>query len=241
MIGFIKSWSALIKRLTGVNTIFSGRATKLAGINDFTVVSNESSVVFTAPDKITFPGTVPAFLQTLTGTGKVFKITIGGGLNNGSTFRMTGISGNTITVSNTVVRDYVGPATLDGRIWVVINDPMIARSTSTGSTMYNVHNRDSTPLGGDASEVAYVFAEHYHDEPKEPEPVDEMLFHQYNEISERSFVTSSVTGTSLDIGPLPVVDNCGNVIRIQIGTDNPVDQCFPYPCQCPGQTCKADV
>jgi hypothetical protein len=241
MSNFIKTWGSLIKRLIGINTIFSGRATKLAGINDYNVFSDETLITFTAPDKITFSNSVPPFLRELSGSGKVFKVTVGGGLNNGSVFRMAGISGNTITVSNTVVRDYIGPATLDGRIWVVINDPMIARATSTGSTMYNVHNRDKSVIGQDASEVAFVFAEHYHDEPKEPEPVDELLFHQYNEVSERSLITSSVTGAILDIGPLAVVDNCGNVVRIPIASSNPVDQCYPYPDRCTGQTCKVDL
>ena len=241
MIGFIKSWSSLIKRLTGINTIFGGRATKLAGINDFQCVSDETSLTFTSPNMITFSGPIPAFLQNMTGTGKVFKVTFGGGPNNGSVFRMTGLSGNTVTVSSSLVYNFTGPATLDGRIWMVINDERIAKSTSTGSTMYNVHNRQNSVLGNDASEVAYVFAEHYHLENEEEKPVDEIVFHQYNEIGEHSMITSSCSSHSLDIGPLVIVDNCGNAVRTKGSLTNPVDLCFPYPTKCPGQTCKVDL
>jgi len=236
---FIGSWGQLIKRYIGTNVIFGSRATKLAGINDFGNL-HTGVVTFTAPNTITFVGPLPLFLQTVTGVGKVFKITAGGGANNGALFRLISIAGNTITVSNTVVINFTGSATFDGRIWNVIDDPSIARSTSTGATMYNVHNRDASILLNDASEVAYVFAEHYHDIPAIPDPhdADEIMFHLYNEMGERSMVTSSCSGVQLDIGPLAVVDWCGNVVKTDASLKNPVDLCYPYPMDCPGQTCS---
>jgi len=236
---FIGSWGQLIKRYIGTNVIFGSRATKLAGINDFGNL-HTGVVTFTAPNTITFVGPLPLFLQTVTGVGKVFKITAGGGANNGALFRLISIAGNTITVSNTVVINFTGSATFDGRIWNVIDDPSIARSTSTGATMYNVHNRDASVLLNDASEVAYVFAEHYHDIPAIPDPhdADEIMFHLYNEMGEHSMVTSSCSGVQLDIGPLAVVDWCGNVVKTDASLKNPVDLCYPYPMDCPGQTCS---
>ena len=237
---FISSWGTLIKRFIGTNVIFSSRATKLAGINDFNSIYSAASVTFTAPNIITFVGPPPLFLQTISGVEKIFKITGGGGPNNGAVFRLLSVAGSTITVSNTAVINFSGAATLDGRIWKVIDDDTIARSTSTGSTMYNVHNRTATALGNDASEVAYVFAEHYHLEPKIKPPVDEILFHQYNEIGERSMVMGDCSGKKIDIGPLCVVDNCGNAVRIDAELINPVDSCYPYPDECPGETCKVN-
>jgi len=237
---FISGWASLIKRLTAINTIFGSRAYKLAGINDFQNTYSAPLVTFIAPNTITFVGLPPPFLASLTGTGKKFKISSGGGANNGAVFRVTSVAGSTITVSNTVVQNFAGPTDIDGRIWSVINDASIVRSTSTGSTMYNVHNRDITVLGQDASEVALVFAEHYHDIPAIPDPhdADEIMFHLYNEMGERSMVTSSCSGVQLDIGPLAVVDWCGNVVKTDASLKNPVDLCYPYPMDCPGQTCS---
>ena len=76
---------------------------------------------------------------------------------------------------------------------------------------------------------------------EEKKPVDEIVFHQYNEIGEHSMITSSCSSHSLDIGPLVIVDNCGNAVRTKGSLTNPVDLCFPYPTKCPGQTCKVDL
>lgn len=237
---FISSWGQLIKRYIGTNVIFGSRATKLAGINDFGNLHTDA-MIFTAPNIITFTNPLPNFLLSAGASpGKVFKVVNGGGTNNGATFRVVSILGNSITVSITAVQDFSGITEIDGRIWSVIDDPSIARSTSTGATMYNVHNRDASVLLNDASEVAYVFAEHYHDIPAIPDPhdADEIIFHLHNEMGERSMVTSSCSGVQLDIGPLAIVDWCGNVVKTDASLKNPVDLCYPYPMDCPGQTCS---
>lgn len=240
--GFINGWSSLVKRLLTLNTIFGSRATKLAGINDFNNFE-VGNFIFAGPNQITFPGTLPAWVTAQNSGPRKFRITAGGGANNTAIFTIASFSGNTVTTVENTVLPFTGITQADGRLWAIIDDPSIARPSSTGSTMYNVHNRTPTPLGGDASEVAIVYAEHFHEKPPELEEdkddlPPEILFHRRNEVGEKSVIVSDCSGKTLDIGPLVVVDRCGNAVRSRKRAKDPIDVCFPATPKCPGETCK---
>ena len=219
-------WSSLIKRLHAINTLFSARAYKLGGVNDF---NNHISgdFIFVAPNKIVFPGEVPVWMYTSPTSSKWFRITLGGGGNGNAIFQYLSHSGSTVTVTQNSVVNFTGFSTIDGRIWAVINDPYIAKPTSTGSTMFNVHNRQSTTIPGDGSGVSVSFAEHYHDEFDPETDIPEIIMHKRNGIAEIPSAPGGCTGKIMPIGPFTVVDRKGRVIRVRKKTQQPVDKCYP--------------
>jgi len=152
--------------------LFDTRTKKLAGINDFANILTDIVTFDSATKAIIFAGPPPEFLVV----DKWFRVTGGGGGNNGALLKVFQVLADRVITVQAVI-DFSGQATLDGRIWKVINDTTIAKSSSTGSTMYNVHNRDVTTNPGDASEIALTYAEHYHTwagpGPEPPTPVDE--------------------------------------------------------------------
>lgn len=220
------SWTEIIKKFIALDVIFGGRSKKLAGINDFNNIVSDTFTFTSGTNFISFPGQVPEWFVR----DKYFRVTAGGGSNNSSLLRVKAVdaSGGIIEVYENIV-DFTGAATFDGRIWAAINNPAIARPTSTGSTMYNVHNRTPTGLE-DASSIALVFAEHYHDEPAVDEDEGEILVHLRNEVGGLSLACDSCTGEKYDIGPLVLVDRKGSVIRARV--ENPNNPCFPPEEEC---------
>ena len=154
-----------LKRWWIFDVLFDTRTKKLAGINDFANVTTDIVTFDSATSAIIFAGPPPSWLIL----NKWLRVTSGGGGNTGNVFKVTKVLPDRVLVAPVVV-DFSGQATMDGRIWKVINDSTIAQGTTTGSTMYNVHNRDHTLNDGDASEIALTFAEHYHNTAPPPGP-----------------------------------------------------------------------
>ena len=204
---FISSWATLVKRFIPMNVIFSVRATKLAGINDFANIVTKQ-VKFVAPNKLEFTKGIPNFLVPLPGQQtKWFVVKDHDKGNNNLTLKVKSVENNIVTVEQNTITQYDSSnVIIDGRLWSVINDTQIAKRTSTGSTMFNVHNRHTTGRGGDASEVAITFAEHYHND------IDSILTHKFNMVGNVAYTKDPIHDTHVRQGPLVVVDNNGNVI-----------------------------
>ena len=215
------NWSGLIKKFIALDTIWGGRSKKLAGINDSNNYTTGNFVFTAGTNIIQFPGTLPEWVVA----DKYFRITFGGGLNNTALYRILGIDfDNNTIITHENIQSFTGGATLDGRLWVVINDATIARSTNSGATMYNVHNRTTTGKD-DSSGIGLVFAEHFHDEPEPAADEGEILTHIYNEIGTKHMSLDSCNhDVKIEIGPLIVVDRQGNVVKAM--THNPYDTCY---------------
>lgn len=221
------SWTEIVKKFIALDVIFGGRSKKLAGINDFANVMSDTFTFTATANTIQFPGNVPDWFVR----GKYFRIMAGGGANSSALLRVKEVnySGGLVEVYESL-QNFTGTAELDGRIWAVINNAAIARPTSTGSTMYNVHNRNTTGLE-DASGIALVFAEHYHDEPvSKTDAPGEIITHLRNEVGGYNMAHDSCTDQRFDIGPLVVVDRNGDVLTQRV--DNPDSNCYPPEEEC---------
>jgi hypothetical protein len=148
-----------IKKLIETNAIWGVRAKQLAGINDAGNVITTSIVVSTTDNSIDFaPLPVPSFFKV----GQYIRIF--GGPNDSKLLRISNIlEGTKLIVEEPVIADS-GTRRVTARLWEIHDDPSISRPSSTGSTMFNVHNRQPTNVPEDASALAFTFAEHYHDE-----------------------------------------------------------------------------
>jgi len=220
------NWALLIKKFISFGVLFGGPAKKLAGINDF---ANLMVGVFTfnpTGNIVTFPQPLPVWAKP----DRYFRVTDGGGSNNTALFKIKTIDPLTNTVEVfQPVDSFSGLATLDGRIWAIIDNSAIAKASSTGSTIFNVHNRNSTGIP-DGSGIALTYAEHYHDEPETEQDQGEIISHLRNEAGGLSMVTDSCTNQLVDVGPLVVIDSEGVVVRAR--TDNPVNSCYPPEGKC---------
>lgn len=147
-----------IKKLIETNAIWGVRAKQLAGINDAGNVITTSIVVSTTDNSIDFaPLPVPSFFKV----GQYIRIF--GGPNDSKLLRISKIlEGTKLIVEEPVIADS-GTRRVTARLWEIHDDPSISRPSSSGSTMFNVHNRDNTGLP-DGSALATTYAEHYHDE-----------------------------------------------------------------------------
>lgn len=147
-----------IKKLIETNAIWGVRAKQLAGINDAGNVITTSIVVSTTDNSIDFaPLPVPSFFKV----GQYIRIF--GGPNDSKLLRISNIlEGTKLIVEEPVIADS-GTRRVTARLWEIHDDPSISRPSSSGSTMFNVHNRDNTGLP-DGSALATTYAEHYHDE-----------------------------------------------------------------------------
>ena len=203
--------SNFIKKLIETNTVWGVRAKKLAGINDFANTITANVVISSVDNSIDFsPNPVPSFVKI---RDSAQYIRIFGGTNDTGLFRIVDIQNNKLIVDGPVVNDS-GTRRVSSRLWEIHNDPSISRSSSTGSTMYNVHNRDTTGLD-DASAVALTYAEHYHDEPgTEKDDPGEILSHEYNQLGCKSMVRAGCCDNPyIPLGPQIVFDDDGNVLR----------------------------
>lgn len=205
--------SNFLKKLIIFDVIWGTRSKKLAGINDFNNVITENVTFSSVDNSITFPTPVPFFFQE----GEYFRIF--GGANDGRLFRAKEINGNRLVMFETPISES-NSVRLDARLWVVHNDPKISRPTSTGSTMFNVHNRQPTNVPEDASALAFTFAEHYHDEEGTEDDVGEIISTEYNELGYKSKVLADCCDEiKVDLGPQLIFDDEGNVIRVKKDDD----------------------
>jgi hypothetical protein len=163
---------SFLKSLHVFGVLFGGKAKKLTGIQD---KNNKliDSVTFTAPDTVSLSSTAPDFLES----GVYFRVTGSTGPNNGLLFRVKSVLGTTITLDTTASGVDVlttAPAeslTLDARLAIVHNNPLISKLNSEGNTIYNVANGSITTVADDC-DLGLVLAEHYHDDGAGGSPTD---------------------------------------------------------------------
>ena len=138
----------------------------------------QETVTFSDIDNsVQFPGKVPDWFQV----GEYFRVF--GGPNDSRLFRVKEIQYDKVISYENMTNDS-GSRGLDARLWVVHNNTTISRPTSTGSTMFNVHNRDITTTTDDASAIAFSFAEHYHLSENPPQPDETVEMPDYEHESE---------------------------------------------------------
>lgn len=192
------------------NTIWGVRSKKLAGINDYANHITAPVVFSSIDNSIDFaPLLVPSFFKE-----KQF-IRVFGGNNDSRLFRIEKIfEGTKIQVQENLIDD-TETVRITARLWEIHNDPSISRPSSTGSTMFNVHNRNTTGYE-DGSGVAITFAEHYHDEEGTEDDVGEIISTEYNELGCRSKVIADCCDSpAIDLGPQLIFDDDGNVMRVK--------------------------
>lgn len=226
--------SSFIKKLIETDTLWGVSKKKIAGINDRLNYLFDSDVVFdNATNSITYTNqtSLPSWIVP----GKYFRVYDGIPktytsdsdndyianviltpdlvTNSGVKLRVLSVSGNVIYLdSNTsTVVDRNTSATFvttDGRIAIGINNIDIAKISKNGSTIYNTQNSSSTG-DEDGSAVGAMFADHYHSNSNS---VDNIVTHEYNSLDHKLKVYDEETDTHIDMGPLVVVDNNGNVV-----------------------------
>lgn len=200
------SASKFLKQLFIWDVLFGARTKKLAGINDSNNKIQENVTFSDTDNSITFPGEVPKWFQ-VDGFFRVF-----GGGNDGRLFRVKEIQFDKIITYENIISDS-GLRQLDARLWVVHNNRKISRPTSTGSTMFNVHNRQNTNTPDDASAIAFTFAEHYHDEDGIEDDKGEPISTQYNQLGYKSLIKADCCeDIYLEMGPVLIFDDEGNII-----------------------------
>lgn len=167
-----------IKKLIKANALFGGRKIKTAGIPDGdNYVTDLSLEGVAASNKFILSSTPPDWLQE----GTFFRIKSGGGANQDLLFRVGSIVGNEIFNDDALAEVSAvsnfgpGTATVDARIWVVVDDATICKkSLESNNTIFNVNNLDSTGLL-DGSGIAENFAEHYHDVAVNIEGIEDLV------------------------------------------------------------------
>lgn len=199
------------------DVIFGARTKKLAGINDGFNQTEEVVTFSSVDNSVTFTGQTPCWFQV----DKYFRVF--GGNNDSRLFRVKEIQFNKVIVYENFIDDS-GLRRLDARLWVVHNNSKISRPTSTGSTMFNVHNRQNTNTPEDASAIAFTFAEHYHDEEGAEDDKGVLVSTEYNQIGCKNLAIASCCGNvKLELGPTLIFDNEGNAILQKI--DDEVEVC----------------
>jgi hypothetical protein len=183
-------YSNFLRKLQVFGALFGAKATKLSGIRD---KDNQltDTIDFTSPDLITLTYPVPEFFKENT----YFRVKNGGGPNQDVLFKVKSVSGNVITVDDTNTVTSFGPTlcTLDARIAVVQDNPLISKLNTEGNTIFNVSNGALT--SGIIADVGLVLAEHYHDDGAD---VPEFVYVQPFTISDW-FVTDGGNTYSIDI------------------------------------------
>lgn len=196
-----------MKKLIIFDAIWGTRSKKLAGINDSNNSTNENVTFSDVDNSITFASFVPEFFQE----DQYFRVF--GGPNDSRLFRVKEIQGNRLITYENLING-TGAITLDARLWVVHNNSSISKSTSTGSTMFNVHNRAPTGISGDASELAITFSEHYHDESGTEDDNGEPISTEFNSMGCKSLVKADCCEDQyVELGPQLIFDDEGNIIK----------------------------
>jgi len=210
------SASKFLKQFLIWDVRFGARTKKLAGINDFNNVIQETVTFSDVDNSVQFPGKVPGWFQV----DEYFRVF--GGPNDSRLFKVKEIQYDKVISYENMINDS-GSRNLDARLWVVHNNTTISRSTSTGSTMFNVHNRDITTTPNDASAIAYSFAEHYHDEETLADDDGIPVSTEYNELGYKSLVKADCcTDVHVSLGPTLVFDDEGNLILQKEDSDTGV-------------------
>lgn len=210
------SASKFLKQFFIWDVIFGARSKKLAGINDGNNLISEVVTFSDVDNSITFPGETPSFFQE----NQYFRVF--GGSNDSRLFRVQEVQFNKIITVENLINDS-GTRTLDARLWVVHNNSKISRPTSTGSTMFNVHNRDTTGVDGDASAIALTYAEHYHDEDGIEDDKGVLISTQYNQLGCKSKVQADCCDEPfIELGPQLIFDDEGNALIEKIDDDTGV-------------------
>jgi hypothetical protein len=200
------SVSKFLKQFIIWDVLFGARTKKLAGINDSNNQIQENVTFSDVDNSVNFPGKVPYWFQV----DEYFRVF--GGDNDGRLFRVKEIQFDKVITHENLIND-TGVRQLDARLWVVHNDPKISRPTSTGSTMFNVHNRENTITPDDASSLAFAFAEHYHDESGTEDDKGEPISTQYNQLGYKSLIKADCCeDIYLEMGPVLIFDDEGNII-----------------------------
>lgn len=197
-----------IKKLIETNTIWGVRAKQLAGINDAANTSTSSVVMSSADSSIDFaPSKAPSFFK------ENQYIRVVGGTNDSRLLRVDKIQGTKVIVEETLIDDS-GTRRITARLWEIHDDPRISRPSSSGSTMFNVHNRDNTGRE-DGSALATAYAEHYHDEPGTSlDDLGEIISTEYNSIGCKNLVQADCCEKPfVELGPTVMFDDNGNVLR----------------------------
>ena len=146
-----------IKKLLIFDVIFGARTKKLAGINDKDNLITTNIVIDNIDNSITFTNNdLPNFLKK---EGRYFVIF--GGPNDQNLFTVKSFNLNKIYV-NEVVQNDTASRTIDARLWVVHNNNTISRKSPTGGTMFNLDNIVDTGNNCDGSQIANIYASHYH-------------------------------------------------------------------------------
>lgn len=205
--------SNFLKKLIVFDVVWGTRSKKLAGINDGNNFINTSIISSSVDNSFKFVMQVPSFFQK----DQYFRVF--GGANDSRLFKIKEIKGDKIITYEGVV-DGISNIKLDARLWVVHNNPKVSRSTSTGSTMFNVHNRNTSGVDGDASALALTFAEHYHDENGEEDDKGVLVSTLYNEVGCTTQGIANCCGNlKVNLGPSLIFDDEGNAIMQKIDDD----------------------
>lgn len=204
--------SVFIKKLIKANVLFGGKKIKLSGVPDgFNFISDSNVLGISATNKFTLTSTPSDWIKP----GSYFRISSGGGSNNGLLFKVSNIIGNDIFVDDSEpqtssVFDFgPGLAVLDFRLWQVINDINIAKkSLSSNNTIFNVNNQTTTGLC-DGSGIANNFAEHYHSLDPAPDPTEVCVSFAFGDwLNNRIVVIASGTPGPGEIGPHNQTNAC---------------------------------
>lgn len=204
------SWSWVVKKLIIFDVIWGGRSKKLAGINDSASLLTDNILCVSAGQTVDFsPLNTPNWLTV----GSYFKFTTGGGSNFGNTYQVVSKSASSVTVTpylSPALSDFSGQATLDGRIFTIVNDPNIARQSSTGGTMFN---SNATSYSGPAvGNVIFNRTDHFHAEMPGPFDANQIITHEYTPAGGLRVQYDTFSGTFIVESPAVVIDNNGNVI-----------------------------
>ena len=196
-----------IKKLIETNTIWGVRSKKLAGINDYANHITTNVNINSSDNSIDFaPLLVPDFIKI----GQYIRVFAG--TNDTRLFRVKRVFEGTKIEVHESVNDDIGVRRITARLWEIHDDPSISRPSSTGSTMFNVHNRSDTGLE-DASAVAFTYAEHYHDEAITEDDKGEPISTQYNQLGYKSLIKADCCGdVYLEMGPVLIFDDEGNIV-----------------------------
>lgn len=159
-------YASFLKKLNIFGVLYGARAKKIAGIQDKNNLVSDT-IVYNSDNTITLTMPVPEFLKART----YFRIKNSSGPNSNALFRVLEVNGNTIILDPSTVAIPDGPviATLDARLAVVHNNPLISMLNTEGNTIFNSSNGSLTTGLDDGSQLGIVMAEHYHADSISPD------------------------------------------------------------------------
>lgn len=206
------NWSAFIKKLLALDVIWGGRTKKMTGINDALNYFSGNINCIAGTQTIDFnPGTVPSWIIV----SSYLRFVSGGGTNNGYLFQVISKTANSVTVipgPGPLLVNFTGFAVLDGRIFAVVNDPNIARQSSTGGTMFNANA--TAYSGPSAGNVIFNRVDHFHTNDTSQFDGNQIVTHEYTPAGSHRVQYDTYSDTFVAGDPAVVIDNNGNVVVI---------------------------